>query len=44
MRFMMKTRQNNDETYNIGLLYAKNETELSWSIKQDVVYHENQIG
>ena len=26
MQFMMKTRQGNDVTDNIGLVYAKNET------------------
>ena len=30
---MMKTRQDNDETDRTGLLYAKNETELSWMIR-----------
>ena len=38
----MKTRQDNDMTDLIGMVYAKNETELSWSIRLDVVCDENQ--
>ena len=30
---MMKTRQDNDETDRTSLLYAKNETKLSWMIR-----------
>lgn len=38
---MMKTRQNNDVTDPIGVVYVKIETEVLWSIRQDVVYYEN---
>ena len=34
----MKTRQDNDMTDWIGAVYAKNETELSWSIELGAVY------
>ena len=40
--FMMKFKQNNDVTGRIGMAYAEIETELSWPIKQDAVYHEKQ--
>ena len=40
----MKSRQDNDITDCIGAIYAKIRTELSWSIGQDVVYHEKQMG
>ena len=40
--FMMKFRQDNDVTDCIGMVYAEIETELSWPIKQDAVYHEKQ--
>lgn len=39
---MEKTRQENDMTNRIGAVYVKIETEMSWSIRQDVVNHENQ--
>ena len=38
----MKTRQDNDVTDHIGLLYAKIESELSGPISPGVVYDENQ--
>ena len=40
--YMEKTRQENDMTNRIGAVYVKIETEMSWSIRQDVVNHENQ--
>ena len=39
----MKTIHDNVETYCIGVIYAKIGVELSWPIRQDVVYHEKQI-
>lgn len=38
---MMKTRQNNDMTDPIRVVYVKIETKLSWPIEEDVVKHEN---
>ena len=32
VRFVMKTRQNNDVTNHIGMVYTKNDTELSGPI------------
>lgn len=40
---MKNTRQDNDMTSSIGAVYLKIEIELSWSIKQDVVYYEMKI-
>ena len=39
---MTKTRQDNDVIDCTGAVYAKFWTELSWSVRYDVVYHENQ--
>ena len=39
---MEKTRQENDMTNRIGAVYIKIEIEMSLSIRQDVVNHENQ--
>ena len=41
---MMKTKQDNDETDGTGVVYAENETELSWSIRPCTVCDKNQIG
>ena len=41
---MAKTRHDNDMTDHLGLLYTKNETELSWPIQQGKVYDEDRIG
>ena len=38
----MKTRQDNDVTDHIGLVYAKIKTKLSRPISPGVVYDENQ--
>ena len=38
---MTKTRQNNDMTDPIGVVYVEIETEVLWSIRKDVVYHES---
>lgn len=38
---MMKIRQDNDMIDHTSAIYVKIETELSWTIKQDAVYHEN---
>ena len=35
---MTKSRQDNNVTDHTGALYAKNETELSWPIRQGAVY------
>lgn len=40
----MKTKQDNNVTDHIGVVYAENETELSWPIGPDAVCEENQIG
>ena len=44
MRFMTKTRQDNDRIDRAGLLYAENKTELSWLIQSSTIYDEDQIG
>ena len=41
---MMKTKQDNDMTDHIGLVYAKIKTELLWAIWPSAIYDENQIG
>ena len=41
---MTKTRQDNNVTDHIGLLYIKNETQLLWLIRQVIVYDEDEIG
>ena len=42
--FVTKTRQDNDMTSYIGVVYAKNETELLRPIELGVVCYQNQIG
>ena len=42
--FVTKTRQDNDMTSYIGVVYAKNETELLGPIELGVVCYQNQIG
>ena len=42
MRFITKTRQNNNVTDCTGPLYAKNGIELPLLIGQDTIYHEKQ--
>ena len=37
---MTKIKQNNDMTNHTGAIYSEIETELSWSIGHDVIYHE----
>lgn len=44
LQSMTKIRHDNDMTNYIGIVYPKIETELSWSMRQDATYHENQIG
>ena len=39
---MTKTRQNNDVINLIGVIYAKNDIKLSWSIKSGVDYDKNK--
>ena len=39
---MMKTRQDNDVIDYKGIVYVKNEVELSWLIELSAVYDENQ--
>ena len=41
---MIKTRQDNDMIDHIGAVYTKIETEFSWPIWQDAMYHENHTG
>lgn len=38
----MKTRQDNDMTEHIGVVYTKNDIELSWAIGLSVLCDENQ--
>ena len=44
MRFVMKTRQDNDMTDCIGAFYAKKDIELLWPIGLDAVCDEYQRG
>ena len=44
MWFIMKSREDNDVTNCIGLLYFKNKTELLWPIQWDTVYEEDHTG
>lgn len=37
----MKTISNNDMTDRIGVVYAKNDTKLSWPIELGAVYDKN---
>ena len=41
VRSVMKIRDNNNVTDRIGTVYAENENELSWPIRQGVVYDKN---
>ena len=38
---MEKTREDNDVTNRTGVMYVKNDTELSWSIRSGTVCDEN---
>ena len=38
--FMIETKQDNDVTDRISAVYTEIRIELSWMIRQDVVYHE----
>ena len=38
----MKTRKDYDLTEHIGMVYAKIEIELSWSIRSHAISNENQ--
>lgn len=40
VRFMMKIRQDNNMIDHTSAVYVKIKTKLSWTIKQDAVYHE----
>ena len=44
VRFIMKTKQDNDMTNYISAVYVENDTELSWPIGLGAVCEENQIG
>ena len=44
VRSMIKTRWDNNMTGRMGLLYARKEIVLPWSIKLGTVYDKNQIG
>ena len=37
---MIETKQDNDVTNRISVVYTEIRTELSWMIRQDVVYYE----
>ena len=39
----MKTKQDNDVTESIGVIYVKNNIELSWPTGSGADYDENQI-
>ena len=39
----MKNREDNNVIDRTGAVYAKNETERSWSIMQGAIYDENNI-
>ena len=41
VRSMTKTRQDNDVSDRIGVLYPEIRTELSWPIRKVMVNHEN---
>ena len=40
----MKTRQDNDVTNHIGVIYDEKKIEFSWPIKPGAICDENQIG
>ena len=44
VRSMMKTRQNNDVTDCIDVVYAETETELSGPIESGTICYEKQVG
>lgn len=41
---MMKAKQDNNMTDHTGAVYEEIKIELSWSIGQDAVSHEERIG
>ena len=41
---MTQTRQDNNVIDRTSAVYVENEIELSWSIKQSMVYEKNEIG
>ena len=41
---MMKTKQDHDLINHAGVVYIKNDTDLSWLIGSSVDCDENQIG
>ena len=41
VRFVMKTKQDNDMTDHVGAIYAKNDNEQSWLIRLSVACNEN---
>ena len=44
VRSVIKTRQDNDMTNCTRIVYAKNESELSWLIRLGAICNKNQIG
>ena len=40
----MNAKEDNDVTNHISAVYAKNNVELSWSIRLGAYYDKNQIG
>ena len=44
VRYVIKTRQDNDVIDFTNVVYSKNETKLSWSIEAGAVCHKNKIG
>lgn len=43
-RFVMETRQDNNITYSISVVYIETKIELSRPIQLSAIYGENQIG
>ena len=44
VRYVIKTRQDNDLIDHTGMVYVEKETELSWSMALGTVCDENLIG
>lgn len=44
VQYITKMRQDNAMTNPIGMVYAKNEVELSLPIRQGMIYDEDNIG
>ena len=44
VRYVIKTRQDNNITDCIGSIYIKNEIELSWPVGPSAAHDENKMG